>query len=78
MSYRSRCLVVNYDHLQIVRLFSTLERVTIGCFKVGGGGGGGGGVTGGVGVVCGDGVDSEVGGIVSGLVCGFVVCGGVC
>ncbi|GJW86281.1 hypothetical protein Tco_0161621 [Tanacetum coccineum] len=39
----------------------TLERVTIGCFEVGGGGGGGGGVTGGVGVVCGDGVDSEVG-----------------
>ncbi|GJZ25249.1 RNA-directed DNA polymerase, eukaryota [Tanacetum coccineum] len=35
----------------------TLERVTIGCFKVGGGGGG---VTGGIGVVCGDGVDSEV------------------
>ncbi|GJR88046.1 hypothetical protein Tco_0212057, partial [Tanacetum coccineum] len=42
----------------------TLERVTIGCFEVvggGGGGGGGGGVTGGVGVVCGDGVDSGVG-----------------
>ncbi|GKC04708.1 hypothetical protein Tco_0996318, partial [Tanacetum coccineum] len=40
------------------------------CFEVGGGGGG---VTGGVGVVCGDGVDSGVGSIV----CGFVVCGGV-
>ncbi|GKF22924.1 hypothetical protein Tco_0075246, partial [Tanacetum coccineum] len=39
----------------------TLERVTIGCFEVGGGGGGGGGVTGGVGVVCGDRVDSGVG-----------------
>ncbi|GKD90356.1 hypothetical protein Tco_1365863 [Tanacetum coccineum] len=39
----------------------TLERVTIGCFEVVGGGcGGGGGVTGGVGVVCGDGVDSGV------------------
>ncbi|GKG55668.1 hypothetical protein Tco_0574562, partial [Tanacetum coccineum] len=38
--------------------FVALERVTIGCFEVGGGGGG---VTGGVGVVCGDGVDSGVG-----------------
>ncbi|GKD43134.1 hypothetical protein Tco_1267779, partial [Tanacetum coccineum] len=33
----------------------TLERVTIGCCEVGGGGGGGG--SGGVGAVCGDGVD---------------------
>ncbi|GKF07952.1 hypothetical protein Tco_0042176 [Tanacetum coccineum] len=41
----------------------TLERVTIGCFEVGSGGGGG--VTGGVGVVCGDGVDNRVGGVVS-------------
>ncbi|GKB09969.1 hypothetical protein Tco_0843892 [Tanacetum coccineum] len=59
----------------------TLERVTIGCCEVGGGGGGGGGVIGGVGVVCGDGVDSGVGGVVCGVVCGFVcgvVCGVVC
>ncbi|GKD48936.1 hypothetical protein Tco_1277912 [Tanacetum coccineum] len=39
----------------------TLERVTIGCCEVGGSsGGGGGGVIGGVGIVCGDGVDSGV------------------
>nr|GEX37108.1 hypothetical protein [Tanacetum cinerariifolium] len=51
----------------------------------GGGGGGGGGVIGGVGVVCGDAVDSRVGGVVCGVVCKFVygfvcgvVCGGVC
>ncbi|GKD31031.1 hypothetical protein Tco_1241809, partial [Tanacetum coccineum] len=62
----------------------TLERVTIGCYEVGGGGGGG-GVIGGVGVVCGDDVDSGVRGVVCGVVCGFVcgvvcgvVCGGVC
>ncbi|GKF36144.1 hypothetical protein Tco_0112902, partial [Tanacetum coccineum] len=43
----------------------TLEYVTIGCFEVVGGGCGGGGVTGGVGVVYGDGVDSGVrGGLV--------------
>ncbi|GKC67740.1 hypothetical protein Tco_1100338 [Tanacetum coccineum] len=52
----------------------TLERVTIGCCEVGGGGGGGGGVVGGVGVVCGDGVDRGVGGVDCGVVCGFV-CG---
>nr|GEU53244.1 hypothetical protein [Tanacetum cinerariifolium] len=40
-------------------------------------GGGGGGVIGGVDVVCGDGVDSEVGGVVCGVVCEFV-CGVVC
>ncbi|GJT78652.1 hypothetical protein Tco_1045377 [Tanacetum coccineum] len=63
----------------------TLERVTIGCCEVGGGGGGGGRVIDGVGVVCGDDVDSGVGGVVCGFVCGFVcgvvygvVCGGVC
>ncbi|GJR42948.1 hypothetical protein Tco_1311051 [Tanacetum coccineum] len=45
-------------------------------------GGGGGGVVGGVGVVCGDGVDRGVRGVdcgvVCGVVCGFVVYGGVC
>ncbi|GJW19137.1 hypothetical protein Tco_0026573 [Tanacetum coccineum] len=48
----------------------TLERVTIGCCEVGGGGGGG--VGGGVGVVCSDSVDRGVGGVVCGVVCGFV------
>ncbi|GKB85483.1 hypothetical protein Tco_0957755, partial [Tanacetum coccineum] len=38
------------------------------------GGGGGGGVVGGVGVVCGDGVDRGVGGVDCGVVFGFV-CG---
>ncbi|GJW05706.1 hypothetical protein Tco_1568129 [Tanacetum coccineum] len=41
----------------------------------------GGVVVGGVGVVCGDGVDRGVGGVDCGVVCGFVcgvVCGGVC
>ncbi|GKC87182.1 hypothetical protein Tco_1147831 [Tanacetum coccineum] len=49
--------------------------MTIGCCEVGGGGGGG--VIGSVRVVCGDGVDSGVGGVVCGFVCGFV-CGVVC
>nr|GEW43100.1 hypothetical protein [Tanacetum cinerariifolium] len=40
-----------------------------GCCEVGGGGGDGGEVIGGVGVVCGDGVDSGVGGVVYGVVC---------
>ncbi|GJZ70562.1 hypothetical protein Tco_0634112, partial [Tanacetum coccineum] len=60
----------------------TLERVTIGCYEVGGSGGG---VVGGVGVVCGDGVDRGVGGVDCEVVCGYVcgivcgvVCGGVC
>nr|GEY78904.1 hypothetical protein [Tanacetum cinerariifolium] len=47
----------------------------------GGGGSGGGGVVGGVDFICGDGVDSGVGGVERGVVCGFVcgvVCGGVC
>ncbi|GJY65363.1 hypothetical protein Tco_0467601 [Tanacetum coccineum] len=35
----------------------------------GGGGGGGGGVVGGVGVVCGDGVDRGVGGVDCGVIC---------
>ncbi|GKD62870.1 hypothetical protein Tco_1304978 [Tanacetum coccineum] len=52
-----------------------LERVTIGCCEMGGGGGG---VVGGVGVVCGDGVDRGVRGVDCGVVCGFVVYGGVC
>ncbi|GJV14345.1 hypothetical protein Tco_1359668 [Tanacetum coccineum] len=61
------------------------EVVTCVAKWVGGGGDGGGGVIGGVGVVCGDGVDSGVGGVVCRVVCGFVcgvvcgvVCGGVC
>nr|GFD20290.1 hypothetical protein [Tanacetum cinerariifolium] len=57
----------------------TLERVTIGCCEVGGHSGGG--VVGGVGVVCGDGVDSGVRGVDCRVVCGFlygVVCDGVC
>ncbi|GKD09632.1 hypothetical protein Tco_1189317, partial [Tanacetum coccineum] len=46
----------------------TLERVTIGCCEVDGGGGGvvaggGGVVAGGVGVVCGDGIGRGVGGV---------------
>nr|GEW20080.1 hypothetical protein [Tanacetum cinerariifolium] len=45
-----------------------------GCCEVGGGGGG---VVGGVGVVCGNGVDRGVGGVDYGVVCG-VVCDGVC
>ncbi|GKC88979.1 hypothetical protein Tco_1149628 [Tanacetum coccineum] len=49
----------------------TLKCVTIGCCEVGGGGGGG-GVIGGVGVVCGDGVDNGVRGVACGVTCGFV------
>ncbi|GJZ91224.1 retrovirus-related pol polyprotein from transposon TNT 1-94 [Tanacetum coccineum] len=71
-------------YLGLAFIVLTLERVTIGCYEVGGGGGGG-GVIGGVGVVCGDDVDSGVRGVVCGVVCGFVcgvvcgvVCGGVC
>ncbi|GKB61556.1 hypothetical protein Tco_0917742 [Tanacetum coccineum] len=41
-----------------------------GCCEVGGGGGGG--VIGGVDVVCGDGVDNRVGGVVCRVVYGFV------
>ncbi|GJU32761.1 hypothetical protein Tco_1176350 [Tanacetum coccineum] len=52
-------------YLGLAFIVPTLERVTIGYCEVGGGGGGGGGVIGGVGVVCGDGVDSRVGGVVS-------------
>nr|GFB37464.1 hypothetical protein [Tanacetum cinerariifolium] len=65
-------------YLGLAFTISTLERVTIGCCEVGGGGGG---VVGGVSVVCGDGVDSGVGGVDCGVVCRFVcgvVCGGVC
>nr|GEZ93831.1 hypothetical protein [Tanacetum cinerariifolium] len=46
-------------YLGLAFIVPTLERVIIGCCKVGGGGGGG------VGVVCGDGVDSRFGGVVS-------------
>ncbi|GKE29666.1 hypothetical protein Tco_1445050, partial [Tanacetum coccineum] len=59
-------------YLGLAFTISTLERVTIGCYEVGGGGGG---VVGGVGVVCGDGVDRGVGGVDYGVVCG-VICGG--
>ncbi|GJT14470.1 kinase-like domain, phloem protein 2-like protein [Tanacetum coccineum] len=61
-------------YLGLAFTIPTLERVTIGCCEVGGGGGG---VVGGVGVVCGDGVDRGVGGVDCGVVCGFV-CGVVC
>ncbi|GJU35472.1 hypothetical protein Tco_1183826 [Tanacetum coccineum] len=57
-------------HERSRRSFPTLERVTIGCCEVGGGGGGG--VIGGFGVVCGVGVNNEVGGVVCGFVCGVV------
>nr|GEU60957.1 hypothetical protein [Tanacetum cinerariifolium] len=46
-------------YLGLAFTFLTLEHVTIGCCEVGGSGGGG-GVIGGVGIVCGDGVDSGV------------------
>nr|GEU37079.1 hypothetical protein [Tanacetum cinerariifolium] len=64
-------------YLRLAFTILTLERVTIGCCEVGGGGGGvgvvcGDGVGGGVGVLCGDGVDEEVRGVVCGVVCGFV------
>ncbi|GJQ96013.1 hypothetical protein Tco_0007152 [Tanacetum coccineum] len=85
MSHRSRCLVVDYDHLQLVELCTDSrtrpawkEDLRIG-EEVGGGGGGG--VVGGVGVVCGDGVDRGVRSVDCGVVCGFVcgvICGGVC
>nr|GEU46136.1 integrase, catalytic region, zinc finger, CCHC-type, peptidase aspartic, catalytic [Tanacetum cinerariifolium] len=51
-------------YLGLAFTIPTLECVTIGCCEVGGGGGGGDGVIGGVDVVCGDGVDSRVGGVV--------------
>nr|GEX13554.1 RNA-directed DNA polymerase, eukaryota [Tanacetum cinerariifolium] len=59
-------------YLGLAFTISTLERVTIGCCEVRGGGGGGGGVVGGVGVVCGEGVDSRVRGVDCRVVCGFV------
>nr|GEW91682.1 hypothetical protein [Tanacetum cinerariifolium] len=67
-------------YLGLASTILTLERVTIGCYEVGVGGGGG-GVVGGVGIICGDGVDSGVRGVDCGVVCGFVcevICGGVC
>ncbi|GJQ92899.1 hypothetical protein Tco_0004038 [Tanacetum coccineum] len=51
-------------YLGLAFTIPTLERVTIGCCEVGGGGG----VVGGVGVVCGDGVDRGVGGVDCGVV----------
>ncbi|GJS41473.1 hypothetical protein Tco_0566516 [Tanacetum coccineum] len=50
-------------YLGLAFTIPTLKRVTIGCCEVGGGGGG---VVGGVGV-CGDGVDSGVGGVDCGV-----------
>nr|GFD41071.1 hypothetical protein [Tanacetum cinerariifolium] len=63
-------------YLGLAFIIPTLKRVTIGCWEVSGGGGGA-GVVSGVGVVCGDGVDSGVGGVDCGVVHGLV-CGGVC
>nr|GEU75114.1 hypothetical protein [Tanacetum cinerariifolium] len=63
-------------YLGLAFTISTLERVTIGCCEVGGGG-----VVGGVSVVCGDGVDIGVGDVDCGVVCGYVcgvLGGGVC
>ncbi|GKB06649.1 hypothetical protein Tco_0834882 [Tanacetum coccineum] len=60
-------------YLELAFTILTLERVTIWCCEVGRGG-----VVGGVGVVCGDGVDREIRGVDCGVVCGFaygVVCG---
>ncbi|GJT53531.1 hypothetical protein Tco_0988585 [Tanacetum coccineum] len=75
-------LQITIKHLSMRRNLSfhnpDFRACTIGCCEVGGGGG----VVGGVGVVCGDGVDRGVGGVDCGVVCGFVcevVCGfGVC
>ncbi|GKC68385.1 hypothetical protein Tco_1100983 [Tanacetum coccineum] len=63
MSHRSRCLVVDYDHLQLDGLW---------CCEVGGGVVG---VIGGVGVVCGDrcmitGINGLFVGVIFGVVCG--------
>nr|GEW69978.1 RNA-dependent RNA polymerase 6 [Tanacetum cinerariifolium] len=55
-------------YLWLAFIILTLERVTIGCCEVAGGGGG---VVGGVSVVCGDGVDSGVGGVNCGFVFGL-------
>ncbi|GKC90329.1 hypothetical protein Tco_1150978 [Tanacetum coccineum] len=60
-------------YLGLAFTIPTLERVTIGCCEVGGGGG----VVGGVGIVCDDGVDRGVGGVDCEVFCGFV-CGVVC
>ncbi|GKA67573.1 hypothetical protein Tco_0767490 [Tanacetum coccineum] len=51
-------------YLGLAFIIPTLERVTIGCYEVGGGGG----VVVGVGVVYGDGVDRGVGGVDCGVV----------
>ncbi|GJX97568.1 hypothetical protein Tco_0353366 [Tanacetum coccineum] len=61
-------VVTSKLYLGLAFTILTLERVTIGCCKVGGGGGGG---------VCGDGVDRGVGGVGCGVVYGFV-CGVIC
>ncbi|GJZ75479.1 hypothetical protein Tco_0639944 [Tanacetum coccineum] len=52
-------------YLGLAFIIPNLERVSIGCCEVGGGGGG---VVGDVGVVCGDGVDKGVGGVDCGVV----------
>ncbi|GJX04229.1 hypothetical protein Tco_0190145 [Tanacetum coccineum] len=71
-------------YLRLAIIIPTLERVTIGCCEVDGGGGGGevfgGGVFGGSVVISGDGVGNGVRGVVCGVTCGVVcdvVCGGL-
>ncbi|GKD20629.1 hypothetical protein Tco_1222332, partial [Tanacetum coccineum] len=69
MTSRPRTRVLSRPRLGVLQLpfiIPTLERVTIGCCEVGGGGGGR--VVGGVGVVCGDGVDRGVRGVDYGFV----------
>ncbi|GKF14344.1 hypothetical protein Tco_0055806, partial [Tanacetum coccineum] len=67
-------------YLGLAFTIPTLERVTIGCCEVDGGGGGGevfgGGVIGGSVMFSGDGVGNGVRGVVCGVACG-VACGGV-
>nr|GEX51069.1 hypothetical protein [Tanacetum cinerariifolium] len=73
-------------YLGLAFTIPTLERVTIRCCEVDGGGGGGGevfggGVFGGGVVFSGDDVGNRVRGVVCGVACGIVcgvVCGGVC
>ncbi|GJS49037.1 hypothetical protein Tco_0599158 [Tanacetum coccineum] len=63
-------------YLRLAIIIPTLERVTIGCCEVDGGGGGdevfGGGVFGGSVVISGDGVGNGVRGVVCGVTCGVV------
>nr|GEX08658.1 hypothetical protein [Tanacetum cinerariifolium] len=76
-NYKAKSSLYDSSHMELTML--TFGGRGTRCCEVGGGGGGGGGrVIGGVGVVCGDGIDREVGGVVCGFVYGFVcevVCG---